>query len=68
MHKKAVASKRPQGSSFSEFHSKRFISAGAEARFHDSVTCQSGLKERGFDLDVENPRVQYFQGVIKSRG
>ena len=39
-----------------------------EARFNDSVTRRSGLKERGFKLDVENPRVEYFQMVIESRG
>ena len=32
----------------------------AEERFNDSVTCRSGLKEQGFDIDVENPKVEYF--------
>ena len=68
MPKKVVASKRPRGSSSSEFDAKRFVLAGAEARFHDSVTHQSGLKEMGFDLDVENYRVEYFHRVIESRG
>ena len=68
MPKKVVASKRPRGSSSSEIDAKRFVSVGAEARFHYSATRRSGLKERGFDLDVENPRVESFQRVIESRG
>ena len=63
-----MAGKRPRGSSSFEFDPKRFVSADAEARFHDSVTRQLGLREWGFDLDVENPRVEYFQRVIESRG
>ena len=60
MLKKAMASKGPRGSSSSEFDPKRFISADPEARFHDSVTRRLELREWGFDLDVENPRVEYF--------
>ena len=33
------------------------MEAEVEARFNDSVTCRSGLKERGFDLELENYRV-----------
>ena len=51
-----------------EFYKTRFVSTEAEARFNDSVTRQSGLKEQGFDIDVENPRIEYFQRVIQSRG
>ena len=68
MLKKVVASKRPRGSSSSEFDKTMFVSAEAEARFNDSVTRRSGLKEQGFDIDVENPRVEYFWRVIDSRG
>ena len=68
MPKKAMASKRPRGSTSSEFNTKRFVSTEAEARFNDSITRISGLKERDFDLDSKNPRVEYFQRVIKSRG
>ena len=68
MPKKVVASKRPWGSSSSEFDKSRFVSAKAEARFNDSVTHRLGLKERGFDIDVENPKVEYFQRVTESKG
>ena len=56
--KKIVAHKRPRGSSYSNFDSKRFMSTDAEARFHDLVTHRSGLKERGFDIDIECPWVE----------
>ena len=68
MPKKEMASKRPRGSSSSEFDTKRFVLDEAKAKFHDSVTHQSGLKEIGFDLDVEKPIVYYFQRAIESRG
>ena len=68
MPKKAVASKRPRGSSSSKFDKTRFVSAEVEARFNDSVTRRSGLKEQGFDLDVENYRVQYYHRMIESWG
>ena len=68
MPKKVVASKRPRGSSSSEFDKTRFVSVEAETKFNDSITCRSGLKERGFDIDVENPKVEYFYRVIESRG
>ena len=68
MPKKAVASKRPWGSSSSEFDKMRFVSVEAEARFNDSVSRRSGLKERVFDIDVENPKVECVQRVIKSKG
>ena len=32
------------------------------------VTHRLGLKERDFDIDVENPRIEDFQRVIQSRG
>ena len=51
MPKEAVANKRPRRSPSSEFNPKRFVS---------SVTRRSGLRERGFDLDVENSKVEYF--------
>ena len=60
MLKKVVASKRPRGSSSFEFDKTMFVSVEAEARFNDSITHWSGLKERGFDIDVEKPRVEYF--------
>ena len=47
---------------------RQFVSAEAEVRFHDSVTQHSGIKERGFDIDVENARDEEFQRVIQSRG
>ena len=67
MPKKAVASKRSRGLSSSKFDTKRFISAEVKARFIDLVTRRLGLKERGFDLDVENYRVEYSLRVIESR-
>ena len=60
MPKKVVASKRSRGSSSSEFDKIRFILAKAKARFNDSANYQSGLKEPDFDVDVENPTVEYF--------
>ena len=68
MPKKVVANKRPRGSSSSDFNHKRFVSADVEARFNDSVTRRSGLREQDFDLDIENPRVECFKRVIKSQG
>ena len=68
MPKKAVVSKRPRGSSSTKYDKTRFASMEAEARFNDSVTCRSRLKERGFDIDLENPKIEYFQRIIQSRG
>ena len=68
MPKKAITSKRPRGSSSSEYDRTRFVSTDADARFHDSVTCRSRLREKGFDIDVENPKVEEFQRIIQSRG
>ena len=53
--KKTVVHKRPRGSSSSNFDPMRFISADADARFHDSVTQRLGLQEQGFDIDIESP-------------
>ena len=60
MPKKAVAIKRPQGSPSFEYDKTRFVSAKTEAKFNESVTRRSGLKELGFDIDVKNPRIEYF--------
>ena len=68
MSKKALTSKRPRGSSSSEHDRTRYVSVDAEARFHDSVSRRSGLKDRGFDIDVENPRIEDFQRIIQSKG
>ena len=68
MTKKTVANKRPRGSSSTEYDKTRFVSAEVEARFNNSVTRWSGLKERGFDINMENSRMEYFQRVIQSRG
>ena len=58
--KKAVVSKRPRGSSSFDYHRTLFVLADAEVRFHDSITRRVRLKERGFDIDVENPRIEDF--------
>ena len=68
MPKKSVASKRPRGSSSSDYDCTQFVSTDLEGRFNTSVTQHSGIKERGFDIDVENTRVKNFQRVIRSRG
>ena len=60
MPKKVVASKKPKGSSSSEYDRIWFVTADVEARFHGSVTRHSRLKERGFDIDMENPRIEDF--------
>ena len=65
---KEGCSKRPRGSSLSEYDKARFVSIDAKARFHDSVTRRSGLKEMGFDIDVENTKIEDFQRIIQSRG
>ena len=54
MPKKEVAHKQPRGSSSSDFDHKQFLSTDAEARFNDLVTHRSGLKERGFDIEIES--------------
>ena len=54
--------------SSSKYDRSQFVSADAEARFHDSVTQRSGIKEREFDTDVANARVEDFQRIIQSRG
>ena len=64
MPKKAIGSKRPRGSSSLNTTGLGFISADVEARFHDSLTRCSRIKERGFDIDVENARVEDFQRFI----
>ena len=56
MTKKSVASKCPKGSSSSDYDRTQFVSADAEGRFNTLVTRRSGIKERGFDIDVENAR------------
>ena len=68
MPKKSVASKRPRGFFSSDYDHSRFISADVEGQLNVSVTRCSGIKERGFDIDVENTRVEDFQRVIHSRG
>ena len=65
MSKKVVASKRPRGSSSSEYDRPRLVSANVEARFHDSVTRRSGIRERGFDIDVENTRLKTFRELFR---
>ena len=64
--KKSVASKRPRGSSSSDYDRTQFVSVDAEGRFIASVTKQSGIKEWGFEIDVENARVEGFQRVIQN--
>ena len=66
--KKAVASKHPSGLSSSKYDRSWFISADAEARFLVSITWHSGIKKKGFDLDIENAQVEDFQGVIQTQG
>ena len=63
-----MASKRPRGSSSSEYDRTRFVSADAERRFHASVTKRSGIKEWEFEIDGENARVEGFHTVIQNRG
>ena len=58
--------KREKGSSSSSFDNKRFVSADAEARFHDSVKGMLGLKERGFGIDSSH--LVYFETIITRRG
>ena len=60
MPKKSVASKFPKGLSASEYDRTQFVSA-------DFVTQRSGIKEWGFDIDVENAQAEDFQRVIHSR-
>ena len=67
MPKKVVASKRPRGLSSFEYDRTRFVSVDVEMRFHNSVTHHLGLRERGFDIDVENPSVEDFSRIIQSR-
>ena len=67
MPKKVVASKRPRGSSSFEYDRSRFVSIDPEVRFHNLVTRPLGLKERGFNIDVDNPRIEDFQRIIQSR-
>ena len=62
MSKKSVAHKRSWGSSFSSYDMRQFVSANAEARFHDSVKRRASIKERGFDLDSSH--LQYFETII----
>ena len=68
MPKKVVASKCHRGSSFSEYDQSQFVYADTEAFFHDSITRRFGIREKGFDIDVENAQVEGFQRVIHSRG
>ena len=68
MPKKYVASKRPWGSTSSDYDRTRFISTDVEGRFNASVTKRSGIKERGFEIDVDNTKVEVFQRVIHSHG
>ena len=60
MPKKVVVSKRPRGSSSYEYNRSQFVSADAEAWFHDSVTQRSWIRDRGFDIDIENTQVEEF--------
>ena len=64
--KKSVAHKRSRESSSSSFEMKRFVSADAEARFHDSIKRRTGLKDREFELD--SPHLAYFETIIAQRG
>ena len=66
MPKKAVASKCPRGSSSSKYDQSRFVFVNVEGQFHASITRCSGIKERGFDIDVKNAKVEDFQRVIQS--
>ena len=66
--KKSMASKRPRGSSSSNYDRTRFVSADAEGRFHALVTKRLGIKEWGFEIDSENARVEGFHMVIQNQG
>ena len=66
--KKSIASKRPRGSSSFNYDCTRFVSTNTEGQFYTLVTWRSGIKKRGFDINVENSRVEDFQRVIHSRG
>ena len=63
-----MASKRLWGPSLSDYDRTRFVSADAEGRFHSLVTKRSGIKERGFEIDSENARVEGFHTVSQNRG
>ena len=63
--KKTTISKRPRASSSTEYDHSQSLSADAEARFHASVTKRSGIKERGFELDGENARIEGFYKTIQ---
>ena len=59
-----MASKRPRGSSSSDYDRTRFVSADGDVQFHASMTKRSGITERGFEIDGENARVEGFHMVI----
>ena len=64
-NEESVAHKKSRGSSSSSFDMKRFVSADAEARFHDLVKRRARLKERGFELDSSH--LEYFETIIAQR-
>ena len=68
MPKKSVASKCPRGSFSSEYDHFQFFSADVEGRFNASVTRRSRIRERRFDIDIKNAKVEDFQRIIHSRG
>ena len=68
MPKKFIASKCPRGSSSSDYDCTQFVFTDDEGRFNALMTRRSGIKERRFNIDVENARVEDFQRVIQSRG
>ena len=67
MPKKSIVRKCPQGSSFSDYDRTQFVSIDAEGPFNALVTKQSRIKERRFNINVENARMEDFKRVIHSR-
>ena len=65
--KKSMASKCSHGSSSADYDRFRFVSVDAEGRLYASVIKRSGIKERGFEIDVENAKVEGFYTVIQNR-
>ena len=64
--KRNTTTKRARGSSSSSFDNKQFVSAHAEAHFHDLVKKRSSLKEKGFEIDSHY--LSAFETIIKHRG
>ena len=64
--KKSVAHKRSRGSSSSSFDTKRFVSANAEALFHNLVKQRVELKEISFE--IYSSHLAYFETIIAQKG